>query len=386
VRAGLEAFAALCKDFVAGALRIWPGSAQSHAPKSERSEKVWGGNENMTRLSSRFLAVMAVVGVAIAASLVGGVGVGHASTSFDVTNKALIGTSGNEVPEVSWGGKIGFEATVQNTNTSNATHVEFVVQVPGGSFVDATDPSCAALKGDPSTMVCIPFGGTMNAGGPVYTVDYRFTAPTSGASVTVIAGVSIAAKTQGNPLNNGTLVKAADPVTVALNTGGDQNDTFLRKNEGASAGGPQNFSANLPAALLGNPFGLELGIHNQNGQVCPTCIGTFSDLTIPAASDVLNVGNPFYDATTLPLPTFNPYGWTMSATVATSFKLNGVFHIDDAGNGGTTPIPSCASLGGGPTVASPLCWDTLTSKNKAGVQNLNATGHGLENGKITFGS
>ena len=336
----------------------------------------------MTRLSSRFLAVMAVVGVAIVASLVGGVGVGHASTSFAVQITPLIAndTILDPVPQVSLGGKIGFSATVTNMDSSNATHVEFAFQVPGGSFVDANDASCKALKGDLSTMICIPLGGTMRSG-QSWTVKFRFTAPLSGTSVTTKSGVTVAAQSQGNPLNNGTLAQAGNPVTILLNSDPSVNYTYLRKNEPASAGGPQNFSAKLPTALLGDPFGLELGIHNQNGQICPTCIGTFTELTIPAASDVTNLGNPFYNG----VDPNKPYSWTMIATTATSFKLLGVYHIPD---GSTTPvlIPDCSTLsGGGPTLADPVCYDTLTSKNHAGVQTLTAAGRGLENGKITFG-
>src|SRR3954447_4253692 len=209
----------------------------------------------MTRSSSRLLAAVGGLGAVIVASLVGGVGASRASTSFDVELKALIAASSlDPVPEVSYGGKIGYEATVTNTNASNATHVQFVVQVPNGSFVDATDPSCAPAKGDSSTMICIPNGGTMTSGSS-YTVDFRFTAPTSGSSVTTASGVSIAAKSQGNPLNNGTLVKAGNPVTGNLNAGGFQNDTYLRQGEGASANGPQTFSAQLPNALFGTQFG-----------------------------------------------------------------------------------------------------------------------------------
>lgn len=321
---------------------------------------------------------MAVVGAAIVASLVGGVGAGHAATSFSVALSPLIGTSSNGVPQVSYGGKIGYTATVRNTNTSNATHVEFVVQVPGGSFVDATDPSCAALKNDQSTMVCVPNGGTMTAGSS-YTVDFRFTAPTSGSSVTTNSGVSIAAKTQGNPLNNGTLAQAGNPVTVDLNPDGSStNDTYLRHSENASAGGPQNFSATLPGTLLGNPFGLELGIHNETGPpICPTCLPVDSSLTIPAATDVLEADNPFYDGTT-----FNPYRWTMSATASTNFKLTGVYHLPDAAST-AVQIPACA--GGAPTASDPVCYDTLTAKNHAGVQTLTASGQGLENGRVGFG-
>jgi hypothetical protein len=331
----------------------------------------------MTKPSSRFLAALAAVGAAIAAGLIAGVGAGHASTSFTVGITPLIAAgSGDLVPQVSLSGKIGFEAKVTNTNSSNATHVRFAFQVPGGSFVDATDASCAALKNDSSTMICIPLGGTMKSGAS-WTVDFRFTAPSSGTSVTTKSGVTVAAQTNGNPLNNGTLAQAGNDVTVSLNSDGSVNDTYLRKNESALVGGPQNFSTKLPTALLGDPFGLELGIHNQTGNACPTCIGSFTELTIPAAT-LVGADTPF--------GTTNPYSWTMSATTATSFKLLGIFHIDDNGDGMTTPIPACSTLTGtAPTAGDPVCYDTLTSKNHAGVQTLTASGRGLENGKVAFG-
>ena len=338
----------------------------------------------MTRLSGRFLAVVAVIVAGIVAGLVGGVSTGYASTSFDVSVVPLIAAgAGDPVAQVSYGGKVGYEVSVQNTDTSNATHVQVVVDVPSATFFDATDSSCAAAKGNTSEMTCIPNGGTMSAGS-TYTVDFRFTAPTSGASVTATPSVSIAAQTQGGKQNgnSGTSVTIGAPVTVNLNPDGSTNDTYLRHDENASAGGPENFSTRLPGTLLGGPFGLELGIHNETGTpICPTCLPVDTSLTIPAASLLGNAGNPFYDGTT-----FNPYGWTMSAAAATSFKLTGVFHIDDNGIGANTPIPACATLAGlGPTTAFPVCYDTLTSKNKAGVQTLTATGRGLENGKVGFG-
>lgn len=331
----------------------------------------------MTRPSSRLLAAVALVAAGIVASLAAGVGTGNASTSFNFSFRPLIAASADDpVPQVSYGGKIGYELSVQNGDTSNTTHVQVVVDVPNATFFDATDASCAAAKGKPSEMVCSPFGGTINSG-ETYTVDFRFTAPTSGSSVTATPSVSIAAKTQGNPGNNGTTASTGTPVTVNLNPDGSTDDTYLRHNEGASVGGPQNFSTQLPGTLLGNPFGLELGIHNQLGTVCPTCIGTFTELTIPAAT-LVGAGTPF--------GTTNPYSWTMSATTAPSFHLLGVFHIDDSGAGTTTPIPACSSLTGlGPTIADPVCYDTLTSKTKAGVQTLTAAGRGLENGKVAFG-
>ena len=342
----------------------------------------------MTRTTSRLLAAVGGVGAVIVAFLLAGVGTGHATTSFKFTFTPLIAAgSGDPVPQVSYGGKIGYALTVQNTDTSNATHVQVIVDAPSATFFDATDPSCVAAKGSDgrpgSAMICTPSGGTLGAG-KSYSVSFRFTAPTSGpppSSVVATPSVSIAAKTNGNPGNNGTTKVSGDPVEVQLNPDGSTNDTYLRKNENASVGGPQNFSAKLPTALLGDPFGLELGIHNQTGTVCPTCIGSFTELTIPTASDVLNLGNPFFDGTTL-----NPYSWTLNATTATSFKLLGVFHVANDGSGTSTPIPACSSLpGGGPTADDPVCYDTLTAKNQKGVQVLTATGRGLENGKITFG-
>jgi hypothetical protein len=330
----------------------------------------------MTRSSSRLLAAMAVVGAAIVASLVGGVGAGHASTTLPITITPLIAAgSSDPVPQVSYGGKIGYEVIATNQDTSNTTHVRVVVDVTGGAtFFDANDPSCAAAKGNPGEMICTPNGGTLRSG-QTYTVDFRFTAPSTGTKVTATPSATIAAQTNGNPGNNGTTVSTGTPVDVLLNADGSTNDTYLRQGENAMAGGPQDFTTQLPGTLF-VPFGLELGIHNQTGTICPTCLGAFTELTIPGAS-LVGAGTPF--------GTTNPYGWTMKASAPPSFKLNGVFHIDDNGNGANTPIPACADIGGAPTVGDPVCYDTLTSKNKAGVQTLTATGRGLENGKSGFG-
>jgi hypothetical protein len=331
----------------------------------------------MTRSSSRFLAAMAVVGAAIVASLVGGVGAGHASTALPISITPLIANPGGDaIPQVSYGGKIGYRVDLKNNDTSNTTHVQVVVDVTGGAtFFDADDPSCAAAKGNPSEMICSPFGGTLRSG-QTYSVNFRFTAPSSGSSVTATPSVTIAAQTNGNPGNHGTTVSTGTPVDVALNADGSTNDTYLRKDEGASAGGPQTFSAHLPTALLGAPFGLELGIHNQAGApICASCLSVFTELTIPAAATA-GPGTPF-GAT-------NPYSWTMTATTAPSFKLLGVFHVPDSPpNAAAVQIPACGSVG--PTLVDPVCYDTLTSKTKGGVQTLSATGRGLENGRVGFG-
>jgi Domain of unknown function DUF11 len=332
----------------------------------------------MKRLSRRFGAAAGVLAAALAAGLLVGVGTGRAATSFEVTLSPLIGTSFNEVPQVSYGGKIGYHLVVTNSGDSTTTQVQVVVKSDSATFFDATDPSCAAAKGDAKQMVCTPFGGTMKPG-DTFTVDFRFTAPASGSAVNtqgfaVVAAQSVGGKVNGN---SGTISWPGNTVTTSLVAGTDTTDTFLRGHESASAGGPQTFGVQLPTILFGDPFGLELGIHNETraAPICPTCLLTDTQLTIPAASLVTNASNPFYNGTA------NPYTWSMSASYPPGFQLTGVFHLDDNNVGAF--IPSCASLGGAPTAAAPMCWDTLIqSKNP---KTVSATGQGLENGNGAFG-
>ena len=57
--------------------------------------------------------VVLVVSAAIAAALVGGASTGRAATSFTITLSPLIGTADvNEIPQVSYGGKIGYHLVV----------------------------------------------------------------------------------------------------------------------------------------------------------------------------------------------------------------------------------------------------------------------------------
>ena len=107
------------------------------------------------------------------------------------------------------------------------------------------------------------------------------------------------------------------------------------------------------------------------------CFGAYTELTIPAASFVSTLGNPFYNGTT-----FNPYPWAMSAQYAngSNFKLNGVYHID--GTGAFQQLLKCDDplVGGAPSVAYPLCYDTLNQLTNKKM--LTATGRGLENGAL----
>src|SRR3954451_21505754 len=125
----------------------------------------------------RHTVVAVAVLATLAAGLVVGVGTGRAATSFSVTVSPLIGTSTNEVPKVSYGGQIGYTLTVTNTGDSTTPHVQVVADSDSATFLDASDSSCRAVSGDATQMVCTPFGGTMTPG-QIYTVDFRFTAPT----------------------------------------------------------------------------------------------------------------------------------------------------------------------------------------------------------------
>jgi hypothetical protein len=334
----------------------------------------------MNNLSRRLVAVAAVLVAVGVASLVGGVRAGHAATAFTITLDQFVADDVNTVSQVSTGGAIGYHVFVQNTGDSNTTHVQIIVTSDSATFLDANDPNCAAAGGNQNQMVCVPLGGTMNPG-DTYSVDFRFSAPKSAGTVHTTAAVVIAAQSVGgkNHGTNGTTIvqdppppSLGLPTTVVADTSLD--NTFLRGHGNASAGGPQNFSLTLPQGLLGNPFAIAVGIHNQaGGSFCGTCLSTFTTLTIPTAS-LVGVGTPF--------GTTNPYTWNMSAPYPSGFKLHFVWHQDD--NGNFVQVPSCASLvGNAPTADDPLCWDSLQQlSNKKIVQ---ATGRGLENGNGGFG-
>ena len=121
-----------------------------------------------------------------------------------------------------------------------------------------------------------------------------------------------------------------------------------------------------------------MSIHDKVGTpICGTCLTSFTTLTIPVASLVTAPDNPFYDGENA-----NAYSWSMNARYPSGFKLTGIFHVED-GASTADLVPSCASLGGGPTVGDPICWDTLAQIKSAKI--VAGTGRGLENGNITFG-
>jgi len=343
-----------------------------------------------SKLRKRIALSMGLVLAVMVAGVVGGVGTGNAATSFNITLAPLIGTSSNVIPQVSYGGKIGYQLHVDNNGDSNTQHASIVVTSNLATFSDVSDTAnCAVNPKDAHQMVCTPFGGTF-APGASFDADLRFTAPVTGPAageqVSTTASITVSAQTVGGNKSNGTTLAQSAPVVTNIVENTTKADTYLRKGENAGTGNlgpnhPQKFSVNLPAALLGNPFGVAVSMHDIIGTLCGGCFGAYTELTIPSASSVSQSGNPFYDGT------FNPYSWAMNAQYSSgsNFKLHGVVHIED-NSIVLQQIPSCASLVtptnlmGNPTLAAPLCYDTLDQISNKKL--LVATGRGLENGSL----
>lgn len=333
----------------------------------------------------RALALGTVLGALLVAASVGGTGSGHAATSFQVTLSPLIGTVGNDIPQVSFGGKIGYHLFIKNNGDSTTQHARIVVTSDKATFSDVSDTTnCAVNPKDTHQMVCTPFGGTFTSG-TTFSVDLRFTAPSTGTQVSTIASVTVAAQTVGGPNNNGTTLAQSLPVLTNIVENNTKADTFLHVNENAGTGGlngghPQNFTATMPSLFFGDPFGIALSIHDGVGTpLCPTCLTSFTSLDIPTAPFPATPGNPFYNG----VNPNQPYSWTITAKYPNGFQLTKLVHVDD--NNVAGDVPSCASIiGGAPTLGQPLCWDTLV-QIKGNTKIVMATGRGLENGQFGFG-
>ena len=169
--------------------------------------------------------MVAVVLAAIAAALVGGASTGRAATSFTITLDPLIGTAAvNEIPQVSYGGKIGYHLVVTNSGDSTTQHASIVVTSDLATFSDSDNASCAANPKDAHQMVCTPFGGTF-VPGETFDVHLRFTAPASGAQVSTSASISVAAKTVGGTNNNGTTLATSQPPVLTNIVAGTTSPT-----------------------------------------------------------------------------------------------------------------------------------------------------------------
>jgi len=335
----------------------------------------------MTSLKTwrRLATATAVFLIVIAGGLVGGAGTSQAATAFDVALTPLIGSGDNVIQQVTFGGKIGYHLHVKNSGESTTQFVQIIVRSEGdaATYLDDDSDLCGAYPGDTHKMLCTPPGSTMGPGDTL-DVNFRFTAPETGSQVSTNADVIVAAKSVGGSKNQGTILATCPlpgcPVLTTLVANTTKDDTFLRKNEHAVTG---NFSLDTPPALLGDPFGVAVSIHDEVGApFCGTC--SFTSLTIPAAPLVSTLGNPFYNGTL-----FNPYSWGLSIHYPAGFQFTGIVHLED---GATTPdlVPACAGLAlGAPTADEPLCWDSLTQNR--GSKTVSATGKGLENGLFGLG-
>jgi hypothetical protein len=338
----------------------------------------------------RALGLGTVFCALVVAASVGGTGTGRAATSFEVDLSPLIGTIGNDIPQVSFGGKIGYHLFVENTGDSTTQHAQIVVTSDGATFSDASDASCAANPKNLHQMVCTPFGGTF-VPHATFAVDFRFTAPSSGTQVSTVTAITVAAQTVGSNKNNGTTIAQSSAVLTNIVENTTKADTYLHVNEKAGTGGlsadhPQNFTATMPSTFFGDPFGIALSIHDGVGTpLCGTCLTSFTTVDIPAAPFPATPGNPFYNG----VDPNNPYGWSISAKYPSGFQLSKLVHVDDSNV--PKDVPSCASIvpEPAPTLAQPLCWDTLNQQpgnpNKPDTRIVTATGRGLENGQFGFG-
>jgi hypothetical protein len=337
-------------------------------------------------LRRRALGLGTVFCALVVAASVGGTGTGRAATSFTVDLSPLIGTIGNDIPQVSFGGKIGYHLFVQNTGDSATQHAQIVVTSEGGTFSDASDASCAANPSNKNQMVCTPFGGTFNPGA-TFAVDFRFTAPSSGTQVSTTAAITIAAQTVGGNKNKGTTIAESLAVLTNIVENTTKADTYLHANENAGTGPlttdhPQNFTVMMPPTFFGDPFGIALSIHDGVGTpLCDTCLTSFTTIDIPAAPFPATPGNPFYNG----VDPNNPYGWSVSANYPSGFNLTKLVHVDD--NNVPHDVPSCASIvpEQAPTLAQPFCWSTLNQQHGNNRMIVTSTGKGLGNGGVGFG-
>src|SRR5215211_1847620 len=332
--------------------------------------------------------LLAVASAMVALVVVGGATTGHAATQFRNELTPLIGTADvNEIPQVSYGGKIGYHLFIQNTGDSTTQHSTIKVISNLATFSDSDNTSCTVNAKDAHELDCNPSGGTL-VPGAIFEANIRFTAPTTGPAegeqVSTTASITIAAQTQknGNPKGGTTLSQSAPVLTnVVENTA--KADTYLHANENAATGKlssthTQNFSVTMPQTLLGNPFGVALSIHDNVGQICANCLNSYTSITIPTAHFPSTAGNPFYDATT-PTPTVNPYGWSVSATY-TGQSPSGLVHVDD--DNVLHEVPSCAdpSVGGAPSAVNPFCYATFEVFQ--GKKLAIASGHAIDNGLV----
>jgi hypothetical protein len=303
------------------------------------------------------------------------VGVGSAGgrttkSRLTVDLSPLIGTSANGVQKVTFGGKIGLHLDVNNPGPSTVNHVVVTVTADTATFSDASRPECAVDPNDAKRMVCTV--KQMKAGSPTFSVDLRFTAPSSGSAVVSTPTATVDAKSQGNPGNSGTGTTTGDPVTTMLisSAGGTLVDTYLRGTENAATAATLTQSSQfvMPSSLLGGHYGVETSVQEQQGAAfaqCGSCPAFATDLSIPASQ----LGSPPFSPT-------SPFTFTIKllpAGVPHHYYPTGLYHDG-------VLIPPCTSS---PLSATTHICVTSFSGNK--YIGFVATGRADQNGRLGFG-
>jgi hypothetical protein len=314
-----------------------------------------------------FLAA-AVAAVVVCFVAVGPAGGRTAKSRLTVDLSPLIGTSANGVQKVTFGGKIGLHLDVTNPGPSTVNHVVVTVAADTATFSDASRPECAVDPANAKRMVCTV--KQMKAGSPTFSVDLRFNAPSNGSAVVSTPSVSVDAKSQGNPGNNGTGTTTGDPVTTALisSAGNSLVDTYLRGTENATTAAtlPQHSQFVMPNSLLGGVYGVETSVQEKTATpLCTKCPAFETVLGIPASL----LGNTPFSAT-------NPFTFTVTllpAGVPAHYYPTGLYHDG-------VLIPNCSTS---PLSATThICVTSFTGNKYSGFV---ATGKADQNGRIGFG-
>src|SRR3954447_24091498 len=181
----------------------------------------------------RIALTIGVILAVMIGGVAGGTGTGNAAPSFNITLAPLIGTTDfNAIPQVSYGGKIGYHLHIDNNGDSTTQHASIVVTSNLGTFSDTSDTAnCAVNPKDSHQMVCTPFGGTF-APGATFDVNLRFTAPATGPAageqVSTTAAITVSAQTVGGNKSNGTTLQQTSPVLTNIVENTTKADTYLR--------------------------------------------------------------------------------------------------------------------------------------------------------------
>ncbi|HZQ64403.1 MAG TPA: hypothetical protein VFA66_04165 [Gaiellaceae bacterium] len=314
------------------------------------------------------VAVVAAVAVAASAVLLGSAGARTSGSAMSVVLSPLIGTTVNDVQQVTFGDRIGYHLEVKNTGQATVNHILIVVESDSATFLDASRPECAADPGDAKRMVCVLDQLKKGAG---FAVDLRFTAPTTGSSVVSTPSVTVNAQTQGNPGNHGSQKFTGTPVTTALvsSAGGSVVQSFVRGAESVATGAslPQHSLFTLPGSI-GALFGVATSVQETTGTpLCATCPTLVTILQIPVS---LTGSSPF-------TPT-NPFSFTVTLTGSArpaGYHPTGLYH-----DGVLVPMCSVSPLG-------PHTHICLTSFDPGHTPTADIVAVGIadQNGRIGFG-